>query len=176
VPSFSGVRDIVLFTLGEFPCALPVEEVAEVLPMCWLERQPGLPLWHRGVFRLGQEGIAVVCMRRLLGMESEALSLYSPLLVLRRPEARAALLVDQVRGIARVDAAHVESGLFGPLPSCRARVAGETVHVLDIVPVLDGIEDARSAASGSSSAGGEPSPPECDGTPGVLHSAVGGQS
>jgi purine-binding chemotaxis protein CheW len=106
-PKAGALRPLLVFRLAGRDCALPLEAVQEVVPMARLSRPPTLPAVWQGFLNLGGAAVAVLHLSRLFGLPDVALGLYTPLLVLRQPAERVALLVEAVRGIVRVAAADV---------------------------------------------------------------------
>src|SRR5438128_2487698 len=85
-------RSLLLFHLPGHACALPLASVQEVVPMPLLSRPPGLPSVLAGFLDLGGAIVPVLRLDRLLGLSEVVPGLYTPLLVLRQPEDRLALL------------------------------------------------------------------------------------
>ena len=98
----TSTRNLVVFLLSEQVFGLPVEGVQEVVPLPLLSRPANAPKVLAGFFNLAGTAVAVIRMDRLLATGDRAPALYSPLLVTRSWGFPAALLVDEVLGMAAV--------------------------------------------------------------------------
>ncbi len=81
--------------------------IREVVALPLLSRPPSLPSLVEGFLNLGGTSIPVLRLNRLFGLPELTPSRYTPLLILRQPEDRIAVLVESVRGIVAVPAADV---------------------------------------------------------------------
>ena len=137
---------VVVFMLGRHAFALPAGSVRECLPLPLLQRRPGMPAHVAGFFSLGGQGVPVLDLASLLGIERddtvEADGLYRHLIRLDE----AALLVDRVMLLtARVLAAadlHPDRWQHGCIEA-RLLVAGEPVALLDPARILQEGERQR---------------------------------
>ena len=127
-------RLFLVFHLRGTVCALPVSAIREVVALPLLSRPPGLPSLLEGFLNLGGSAIPVLRLDRLFGLPDLVPGLYTPLLVLRQPEDRIALLVEAVRGIVTVQSADVRSVPGGD--SFNDCVEGELTFGDDVVHLL----------------------------------------
>jgi len=102
-------RDFLLIETAGQACALEVCEVREVVAMVSLSRPPLCPSILAGFLNLGGEVISVVRLARLLGRDDPPLQLFTPIVVLRNPDWRLALLVGSVQRIISVDESSIIS-------------------------------------------------------------------
>lgn len=91
-------------TVGDQLYAFPVESIAEVVHMAELATTAGCPPSVEGFLNLRGSLAPVLSLRRLFGLGDTPPTLYSPLIVLRRPAAAAgdtvALRADSVVEVA----------------------------------------------------------------------------
>ncbi len=73
------------FELGEMLCALPLEDIQEIVPIAELSRPPGLPTILEGFLNLGGVAIPVVAIKRLFQMGDPTEGPYAHLLILGTP-------------------------------------------------------------------------------------------
>lgn len=78
--------------------ALPVEAVAEVVPIADLGRPPHLPEVVEGILNLAGTAVPVLRLDRLLGLPDGQYGLYSSILVMKG-KTPCALLVEHVDGV-----------------------------------------------------------------------------
>jgi purine-binding chemotaxis protein CheW len=95
-------RRIVVFHLGGQAYGLPLREIQEIVPMAALSSPPGLPSVLAGFLNLAGTAIPVVRLDRLFEVPPLTPGRYTPLLILRNPDCRVALLVEKVRRILDV--------------------------------------------------------------------------
>lgn len=129
-----------LIRLGDARYAVPLETVAEVLPVPGLTRLPGSPLWLCGVANWRGRVLAVLDLRPLLGADQRPISSSARLVVLRADDVEAGLLVDAVQGLMTADS------LVQDLPATVAPAAasilvgtvdhGGPVALLDVTSAL----------------------------------------
>jgi purine-binding chemotaxis protein CheW len=91
----SGVR-LCVFESARHRFALPLEAIAEVVPMMTLGRPPRLPSVLEGILNLRGTAVSVVRLAVLLGLPSDPLERHTPLLIVRQDDLRFALLVAKV--------------------------------------------------------------------------------
>jgi purine-binding chemotaxis protein CheW len=100
-------RPLVVLHIGSQAYALPLAELDELVPMAQLSRPPGLPGVLDGFLNLGGTAVPVLRLDRLFGLPELTPGLYAPLLILRHPDYRMALLVEKVSRISSVPATAV---------------------------------------------------------------------
>ena len=91
-----------VFHLAGQAYALPLTEVKEVVPMAGLSRPPGLPSVLAGFLNLAGTAVPVIRLGRLFEVAEPTLGPYTPLIILRHPDYRVALLVEKVSDILAV--------------------------------------------------------------------------
>jgi purine-binding chemotaxis protein CheW len=101
--SISSMRSYLIFQLTDRAYAVPTSCVEEIVPMAELSSVPGDPPFLRGFLNLGGEVIAVISMRRLLGMPDREPELYTPLVILKATPQKLALEIDRVTRITNID-------------------------------------------------------------------------
>ena len=107
----TDLHSVVIFRLAGQAFAIPVADVREVVPYCWLEQPPRMPAFLQGVLNLGGEAVPVLRLDRLLGLTAAAApGLEASLLIMRAESGPLALLADRVEGVR--DAATFQ---FAPL-------------------------------------------------------------
>jgi len=119
--------------------AIPIERVREIVRPRVLTPVPRAPAHLLGVVSLRGEVLQVIDLRRRLGLASGEAGSSSRFVVLRNEdEGIAAVLVDGVRRVLRIDASAIR-----PSPSADARAVvrictheGEFVSILDLEVVL----------------------------------------
>jgi purine-binding chemotaxis protein CheW len=142
---------LVLVRMGGRACAIPCEDVVEIIPRVLLSHVPDAPPEVVGVINLRGRVVPVVDARaRLAGPEGDARALaYQHLVIVRAGSRQLGVVVDEVVDVVGVAAGDVE--MPGDLAGLRSpgvvRVGEELVLVL-------GPEDfspsARAAAAGAS--------------------------
>jgi purine-binding chemotaxis protein CheW len=140
-------RRLFTFLIGERLCALPFEDIREVVPLAELSRPPGLPSILEGFLNLGGVTIAVVALRRLLGLEDRAPTLYAHLLVVGPAAAPLAFLTDYAHGAVEADVVRRIPPGRSPNDCITAEVVvdGRTIHVMATERLLLEEERARIA-------------------------------
>jgi len=108
---FSQLDDYVVFTLAGVDYAIPVRDVAEIGRMPAITRVPNVPDFVRGLTNLRGEVVPVLSLLALLGTREAATSAQGRVLFLQTAArgAAAGLVVDEVRGIERIESQHLES-------------------------------------------------------------------
>lgn len=142
---------LVVFRLCGQGFALPVEVVAEVVPLAWLDRPPGLPAVIEGILNLGGRAVAVLRTDRILGLGDGRFGLDASILILRGNEEGAplGLLVEHVDGVPSGEEARA-MGLdpqrsFNGCVADQVELGGRTLHLLDAARLLLEEEKARLA-------------------------------
>ena len=145
--SEQGTETVLLFTLSEEQYAFPLAAVREVSRVGAITPLPGLHPAVLGASGLRGEVLAVLDLRRLLGLEEQPLTPDSRLLVVQHGEITAALLADGVADIAALpteallpppDAEEVVSFL-----QAIARDGRTTIRLLDPARLLEAVCHAQ---------------------------------
>ena len=125
-------RDVLVFRVGGQRYAIPLRDIAEIVPMARLASSPSLPAVVDGFLNLAGRAVAVVRLARLLGAPEQPPGLYTPLLILRHAEPPLALLVERVERVVRL----ADGGVLpvGTDDSFNGAVTG--VATLDAQPVF----------------------------------------
>lgn len=96
----TDLHSVVIFRLAGQVFAIPVADVREVVPYCWLEHPPRMPAFLHGVLNLGGDAVPVLRLDRLLGLAAAAApGLEASLLIMRTESGPLALLADRVEGV-----------------------------------------------------------------------------
>jgi purine-binding chemotaxis protein CheW len=120
--------------------AVPTRCVEEIVPMAELFSVPGNPSFLAGFLDVGGQPVAVISMRRLLGMPQRERELYTPLVILKALPQQVALEVDGVTRIVEVaddDWMPVaDECSLNNFASAIARLEGQTVVLLSLECLL----------------------------------------
>jgi purine-binding chemotaxis protein CheW len=123
--------------------------VEEIVPTAELFPVPGAPAFLAGFLDVGGQCVAVISLRRLLGMPDCEADLYTPLLILKGLPQRLALAVDGVTRIADIGGDELIPAIDGcSLNDCAsafARLDGEAVVLLSPERILLEQEQKRVA-------------------------------
>lgn len=95
----SELHSLVIFRVGDDTFAVPVETVAEVVPIAWLARPPHMPTIVHGILNLGGTAVPVLRCDRLLGMDDARFGLDASILIMKGGPAPLGLLVGHVDGV-----------------------------------------------------------------------------
>src|SRR6266851_3189772 len=127
-------RCLLVFRLADQRYALPLAEVQEILPIAMLARPPRLPSILAGFLNLAGEAVPVVRLACLFELPDQPASLYTPLVILRNPDRRLALVVERVSGVVAVsDDAVVpvqEDDSFNGSTEAQVTVTDHVIHIL----------------------------------------------
>lgn len=93
------LHSLVVFQVGGDSFAMPVDAVAEVVPIAWLARPPHMPAIVYGILNLGGVAIPVLRSDRLLGMADSAFGLDASILVMKGGSVPLGLLVGHIEGV-----------------------------------------------------------------------------
>lgn len=93
---------VLVVIVGGARCALPLDQVVEVLPAARIEPLPGAPTAVSGVLNLRGDVLPVLDGRRCLGLDATPLRPSDRFVVLRVGEQRQALRVDAALDVAVV--------------------------------------------------------------------------
>ncbi len=104
--SQSGLHGLVAFRLVGQPFALPVEAVAEVVPIAELGHPPQMPAAVEGVLNLAGKAVPVLRLDHLLGLAGGRYGLDASILVMRGARS-VGLLVGHVDGVVNADSLQV---------------------------------------------------------------------
>lgn len=97
---------LLLLRVGQARYGLPIAEVREVGVMQALERVVGAPPHLLGLLNRHGQPLPLLDLRRILGAEPPPPRLDDLFVVVQRDEALLALLVDEVLGVAQMDASN----------------------------------------------------------------------
>jgi purine-binding chemotaxis protein CheW len=123
---------LVVFELDDREFALPVQDIAEILPMVLITPVPEVPSWVVGVVNLRGRVIPIVDLRTRLGMDPRPPELNTPILVAEQGTSKLGLIADAVRDVVELS----EDALEPPAELG----AGETHHP-DAVSALGRVDD-----------------------------------
>lgn len=87
---------VLSFQISELKCALPLDQIGELLPMAQLSAVPMMPPFVEGILNLAGQEIPVLRLDRLLELPEQTLGINSVLVILRSAEPTVALVVDAV--------------------------------------------------------------------------------
>jgi twitching motility protein PilI len=119
--------EAVVVRFGGARYAVPMADVAEVIPVPRVTRVPGTPTWLTGVVNWRGRVLAVVDLRPVIGDPMSPLPSSARLLVLTSDVAEAGLLVEAVTGLLSPDRSAPE-----PVPATVVPAVAELVTgVLD---------------------------------------------
>lgn len=140
---------LVLFTLGRQIYALPVEVVAQIIPMVTILQMPQADAAVRGLINVRGMLIPVVSVSHLLGLPEIELRLHTPILLVKYSNLTLGIIVEDVVDVLAVTSREVESSvdilpqtlknngaLVGLINSAKG-----TVFLLDIVRMFEGREN-----------------------------------
>lgn len=123
---------LVVFELDDREFALPIQDVAEILPMVLVTPVPEVPPWVVGVVNLRGRVIPIVDLRTRLGMQPRPAELTTPILVAEQGTRKLGLIADAVRDVIELS----DDALEPPAELG----TGETDHP-DAVSALGRIDD-----------------------------------
>lgn len=136
----SGRRDLLVFDISGKFCALPVEDLLEIVPMASLSRPPSMPAMLEGFLNLRGTAVPVVSLSRMFRLEASPLELYTPIIVVRARDCPLAFLVDHVTQILSLsDAGAVplqKDHSFNDCAEAQVTTSERVVHILSLKRVL----------------------------------------
>jgi purine-binding chemotaxis protein CheW len=136
----SAPLQVCVFRLGEHSFALRLEFVSEITAMAELSRPPLLPRLLEGFLNIGGMPIPVIRLGEMLGLSSDPLELYTPLILLRNKQQPMALLVKSVTGIFSVPEAAVSplapGDSFNGCAESQLTLPDETIVLLSLDRLL----------------------------------------
>jgi chemotaxis signal transduction protein len=134
-----SVPDAIVVRLGHARYAVPMADVAEVIPVPRVTRVPGMPIWLAGVVNWRGHVLPLLDLRSLLGEPSSPLPTSSRVVVLSRDGVEAGLVVELVTGLLPPIAA-------APLPA-PSTASSEAVDLVVGVVDADGPVSLLDAAA-----------------------------
>jgi purine-binding chemotaxis protein CheW len=139
--SISPVRGrYLIFQLADRTYAVPIQCVEEIIPIAELSAVPGAPEFLAGFLDVGGQLVAVISLRRLLGMPGHERELYTPLVILKASPLKIALEVDSVSRIAEIDPQDLipvtDGCSLNDCASAVARLDGQAVVLLSPQRIL----------------------------------------
>jgi chemotaxis signal transduction protein len=99
VAAVEAVPDAIVVRLGVARYAVPMADVAEVVPVPRVTRVPGMPPWLAGVVNWRGHVLPLLDLRPVLGEPSSPLPTSSRVVVLTRDGIEAGLVVELVTGL-----------------------------------------------------------------------------
>ena len=94
---------LVVFELDDREFALPIEDIAEIVPMVLITPVPEVPPWVEGVINLRGRVIPVIDLRTRLGIEPRPHELNTPILIAEQGTKKLGLIADAVRDVIELD-------------------------------------------------------------------------
>ena len=119
--------DALLFVIDDRRCALPLEQVAEVIPAVNVDAVPGSPAILEGVVNVRGEVLPVLSLRARLGMPARDVRAAEYFVIARSPARRVILRSDTVPTIFELPA----------LPRTRGEEVDRAISA--VVPLPDGL-------------------------------------
>ena len=123
-----------VFHLADRAYAVPTGCVEEIVSMAELCPVPGAPTFLSGFLDVGGQLVAVISLRRLLGMPDRERELYTPLVILKASPQQIALEIDGVSRIVDIDDDELipvtEGCSLSDCASAVARLDGQAVVLL----------------------------------------------
>lgn len=93
---------VIVFQVKEYRCALRAEEVEELLPMAKLSKTPGMPSSMEGMLNIGGKIVPVFRMDRLFGVAEIALTLYTPIILVKTTQGTMGFIIEKALGVYAV--------------------------------------------------------------------------
>jgi purine-binding chemotaxis protein CheW len=90
---------LVVFELDGREFALPIEDIAEILPMVLVTPVPEVPRWVVGVINLRGRVIPIADLRTRFGLQPREPELNTPILVAEQGTRKLGLIADAVRDV-----------------------------------------------------------------------------
>jgi purine-binding chemotaxis protein CheW len=127
-------RTLLVFQVGRQACALPIEDVEELVPLPLLVQPPGLPSVLEGFFDLRGTAVPVLRLDRLFELPPQPPGLYTPLVVVRGDPGPLALMVDAADAVVAVPAEEFlpvrEKNCFNDCAEAEVMAGGRLTHLL----------------------------------------------
>lgn len=121
-----------VFHLEDRTYCVSTASVEEIVPMAELTRVPSAPAFLLGFLDVGGQLVAVISLRRLMGLTEREPELYTPLVILKTSSQPIALEVDRVTRIVELG----EDELIPLSEGCSLNHCATAVARLDGVPVV----------------------------------------
>jgi purine-binding chemotaxis protein CheW len=134
---------LVVFELDDREFALPIEDIAEIVPMVLITPVPEVPPWVEGVVNLRGRVIPVIDLRTRLGIEPRPHELNTPILIAEQGTKKLGLIADAVRDVIELDEdafetpteAGVDETRHADAMSSVGRLGDRLIVVLDLTRV-----------------------------------------
>jgi purine-binding chemotaxis protein CheW len=144
-----GRRDLLVFEISGKFCALPAEDLLEIVPMASLSRPPSMPTILQGFLNLRGTAVPVVSLSRMFRLQERPLELYTPIIVVRGQGFPLAFLVDHVTQILSLSVEEAvplqKDHSFNDCAEAQVTTAGRVVHIFSSKCLL--IEKERQCLS-----------------------------
>ncbi len=101
-------RFLLIFQIAGHECAIPCEQVQEVISIAATVQSPGQPSTIEGFLNLRGEAIPVVMLRRLFALPEIEPGIHTPVIIARLGDTLTGLLVDRVNEVAMIDAEEIK--------------------------------------------------------------------
>lgn len=138
-----------IFQLADRIYAVPTRDVEEIVPMAELSSVPGAPSFLTGFLDVGGKLVAVISLRRLLGLPHHERELYTPLIVFKAAQQQIALEIDSVSHIVDINGDELipvtEGSSLNDCASAVVRLDGQAVVLLSPERILLEQEQQRVA-------------------------------
>ena len=128
----NGGLSLVLVRMGGRPCAIPCEQIVEIVPRVNLDHIPDAPAEVLGVMNLRGRVVPVMDVRSRVAGRTPTAHAYQHLVVVQASERQVGLAVDEVREVVEVAPSAIEnpSELTGSKGPGVVRVKDEMVLVI----------------------------------------------
>lgn len=136
---------VLTFRVATQRCALPVEQVLEVMAMVELTPLPDAPPAFLGLANRHGEVLPMLDMRRVFGHDALTITLSTQFIVAQQAERRVGLVVDEVYRVHYLNESRVRSAQGGRYIT-RIASDGETLwQILALQPLLSAYLDNSTA-------------------------------
>src|SRR5262245_5564414 len=115
-------RTVLIFDLGPHACALPIDEIPEVLLMPALVHLPAQPMILDGFLNLRGTAVPVLPLHRLFDIPAPEPDLHTPLILVRSAANLLGYRVDRLQGVAGIDSAALQAYAAEDSFNCCAEV------------------------------------------------------
>jgi purine-binding chemotaxis protein CheW len=111
-----AIVEIVAFDLGRLRCGLIAADVERVLRAVAMTPLPNAPAVIEGLISIAGSPVAVVDIRKRLGLRPKSIDLADVLIVTRAGDRRVAIRADRAAGVIKVAAADIhDATAVGPM-------------------------------------------------------------
>ena len=128
-----GRPDLLVFDISGKSCALPLEDLLEIVPMASLSQTPSMPSILEGFLHLRGTAVPVVSLNRMFRLQEKSLELYTPIIVVRGHDYPLGLLVDHITQILSLSAENVvplrKDHSFNDCAEAQVVATDRTVHI-----------------------------------------------